>query len=98
MTNQETVWIFKGTRPYPGFPSAVFSKLDLAERWIEKYVLTGALTEYPVDIGAYDWALENNLLDLDDEDPNTSRSDIVGNFSTSHQRHYHYEQGLRVSE
>lgn len=97
MTNQGTVWAFKGTRRYPGFPSGVFSKLDLAERWIEKYVLTGVLTEYPVDIGAYDWALENNLLDLDDEDPNASLSSIVGNFSTAYQRHYHYSDGVRVS-
>ena len=35
----------------------VFARRDLAEFWITKNRLTGTLTLYPVDIGAYEWAI-----------------------------------------
>lgn len=51
MTDQLTVWVFNGPRRYPGFPSAVFSDLESAEKWIQDNKATGTLTEYPVNIG-----------------------------------------------
>lgn len=88
------VWVFKGTRKYPGFPSAVFSTLDLAEDWIRKNKLEGVLTQYPVDVSVYDWAREQGLFEPDDPEEAADPT-LVGNFSSGHQAHYHYEDGIR---
>ena len=44
------------------FPGGVFTRRDLAEAWIDKNRLTGALTLYPVDTGAYEWAIQRGLF------------------------------------
>src|SRR5207249_882841 len=50
------VWIFTGVKGY--FPGGVFTERDVAESWISKNRLTGTLTLYPVNVGAYEWAIE----------------------------------------
>ena len=82
------IWIFTGGGL---FPSGVFSSRDLAEAWIGKHRLTGVLTKYPVDIGAYDWAIESGFFTPDR--PDQSQSKFIGRFSSASQEHYHYEEG-----
>lgn len=87
-----SVWVFKGTRTYPGFPSAVFSKLELAVAWIRQNHLTGTLTQYPVDISVYDWVVQSGKLEAD-LDPAPRSPNAIANFSSAYQEHYHYEDG-----
>jgi len=91
MIQSTTVWVFKGPKPIPGFPSAVFSSLNIAESWIRENRVTGTLTEYPLDKGAYDWAIENKYLEPE-EGKHTNIS-FIENFSSASQNHYHYENG-----
>jgi hypothetical protein len=51
------VWVFTGERSDPGsnatFPGGAFSNLQLAEVWVARYGLSGVLTMYRLDVGAY---------------------------------------------
>jgi hypothetical protein len=61
MDNQiNSVWIFHGAQGR--FAGAVFTSVEKAEQWIKKHNLAGVLTEYPLDEGVYDWAIENELF------------------------------------
>jgi hypothetical protein len=84
----ERVWVFKAERAT--FPCGVFSSVHAADAWITKYGLTGVLTEYPLDHGVYDWAVENSLFGR--TKPPTA--EFVGSFTSQHQKHYHYEHGI----
>ena len=61
------VWVFTGERSKPStnatFPGGVFSDLHLAEEWIAKHALSGVLTMYRLDVGAYDWALASGAFE-----------------------------------
>ena len=46
------VWVFHGEKA--SFASGVFRSVERAETWISKYGLSGVLTAYPVDEGAFD--------------------------------------------
>jgi hypothetical protein len=39
-----------------------FTVKELAERWIGDHGLTGMLTEYPLDMGVYDWAVAKGFF------------------------------------
>ncbi len=89
-----SVWIFSGANAR--FPAGVFSALDPAEEWIAANGLTGTLTEYPLDEGAFDWALRTGRV--------TGRArerggepEFVGGFSSATQAHHHYELGVRTA-
>lgn len=58
----DSVWIFNGVGGR--FPSAVFADKASATRWISENRLTGTLTEYPVGISVFDWAVSKgkNLI------------------------------------
>ena len=88
MTN---AWVFNGA-PYKRFPGGVFTNKALAEQWIKRHRLTGVLTLYPVDVGAYDWALESGLFSP--RKPHESEPEFIGGFSGG-MEHYHYEDGDR---
>lgn len=75
------------------FCGAVFSEIAIAEKWILKHKLTGLLTEYPVDNGVYDWAIEKHLLTVKKD--KESSPEFIGGFSTASQQHFHYEDGIR---
>ncbi len=79
----KNVFVFNGNKS--GFPSAVFSSKIKAEEWIEKYNLSGVLTEYPVDISVYDWRKQQGYASKPDQD--------IANFSSAHMAHWHYEMG-----
>lgn len=89
MNNEGFAWVFNGETA--NFPSAVFSERKLAEDWIRRHKLTGTLTAYPVDIGAYQWCLEKDYFTPKKESHSTA--EFIANFSSASQEHYHYEEG-----
>jgi hypothetical protein len=89
MSDVKTVWVFNGARS--NFPSAIFSTREGADAWIKSLKLTGTLTRYPVDMSAYDWAIDHGLFSATKEE---HRSPLfIGKFSSGSQEHYHYEDG-----
>jgi hypothetical protein len=85
----KTVWVFVGEGR--NLPSGVFETLDLAEAWIEHHGLTGLLTEYPVNKGAYEAAIESGSLKI--RRPEQSGPDFVARISNPGLDHFHYENG-----
>ncbi len=88
----DSVWLFNGARSI--FPSAVFSTLELAEKWIRAQRLTGTLTKYQVDVSAYEWAIAKGHFKPKRSDQQTA--EFIVRFSDSSQEHYHYEDGERL--
>jgi hypothetical protein len=87
----QRMWIFMGEGAR--HPSGVFTERETAERWIGAYQLSGVLTAYPVDVGAYDWAIDAGHLRP--KEPGDARSQFVGRFSSAYLEHYHYDGGRR---
>jgi hypothetical protein len=94
------VWVFNGDGKALAFPGGVFSSREKAEAWIRANALSGVLTAYPIDQGAYDWARDRGYLEDWTDDDGNLRADIrdatpqrIGRFSTAHQPHYHFERG-----
>jgi hypothetical protein len=87
--DQEWIWVFNGV--YSNFPSGVFTTRELAEQWIAKHGLEGTLTQYPVDAGVYDWALEHGRFRP--KAPKQTTSEFISQFSSFGQEHYHYYAG-----
>lgn len=83
-----TVWVFVGERSGVG---GVFSQLDIARQWIESRTLSGILTEYPIDVGAYDWAISNSAFRP--TKPEHSLPAFIGSFVSAKMRHHHFEHG-----
>ena len=75
-------------------PGGVFSSRLLAEQWIQFNRLSGMLTECPVDIGVYDWAVSTGRVRK--LKASSCTPDTVGGFS-SHLDHWHYEDGIAVA-
>jgi hypothetical protein len=84
------IWVFNGNNS--NFPSGVFSKREVAEAWIEKYGLSGVLTNYPVDEGVYDWALAKGNFKIKREDQTQAK--FIQSFSSAYQEHYHFVDGI----
>jgi hypothetical protein len=82
------VWIFNA--PRATFPAGVFSTPQQARAWIAHHRLTGVLTAYPVDEGVYDWAVRQGLFPAD----KPAGPAFVGAFSSAHQEHYHFTDGV----
>jgi hypothetical protein len=57
---QDSVWVFHGEGAR--FASGVFTSKEKAAQWIEDRRLSGVLTAYPLDEGAYDWAIRNGFF------------------------------------
>ena len=88
---QAFVWVFNGSKA--AFPSGVFRELSPAEKWIEDNRLTGTLTRYPVDAGAYDWAVLHKLFKPTKDKQRTP--EFSGRFSLASFKHHHYTDGKR---
>lgn len=84
-----TIWIFNG--PKSQFPSGVFTERTIAEQWIKHHGLSGTLTAYPVDVGAYDWAISSGHFTPKRDDQRSA--EFIQRFSSASQEHYHYERG-----
>ena len=91
MSAIRTVWVFTGPRAL--FPAGVFSTKELAEIWIRQHALSGTLTRYPLDDGAYDWATKGGFFTP--SKPEHHSAAFIERFSAASQEHYHYESGLR---
>ena len=84
-----TVWIFNGAEGR--FPSAVFSAYADAENWIKAHSLSGVLTQYPVGISVYEWAIENGHFHVTREKEKSPA--FIQKFSSAAQAHFHFERG-----
>jgi hypothetical protein len=92
------VWVFTAARSSPSdttptFPGGVFSSLDTAEEWIKRHALSGTVTLYRVDVGAYDWAVANGHFKP--SKPHHETSEFIGRFSGG-DVHHHYEDGAKT--
>ncbi len=92
MTGNEhrTVWLFNGSKAQ--FASGVFVSRASADAWVLLHRLTGVLTEYPVDIGVYEWAVQNEFFTPKRPDQQSSR--FIGSFTSASMRHVHFEDGV----
>ena len=87
--NYVFVWVFKGGQT--GYTSGVFSTKEKAEEWITAHQLSGTLAAYPLDVGVYDWAVQNGYFKPKDEFHRTAQ--WIGGFTTASQQVYIYENG-----
>lgn len=92
--DEQTVWVFTGSQESHKsvFPSGVFSTQAAAEDWIATHELSGTLTMYRLDIGAYDWAIEHGYFRP--TKPDHSTPDFIAQFGGG-DVHFHYESGKR---
>jgi hypothetical protein len=81
------VWVFNGEGT---FPSGVFSSRDNAEAWIKNHQLSGTLTKYPLDVGAYQWGTIEGHFKPKRDDQKTP--EFIARFAEGHE-HYHYKNG-----
>jgi hypothetical protein len=86
VTRDGSVWVFNGESNR--FPSSVFTNRDDAESWIRENNLSGTLTEYPLNIGVYDWAVRQGFVK-----GATADAHKIANFSSAHQQHSHFVDG-----
>jgi hypothetical protein len=86
--DQQVIRVFNGNASR--FPSGVFTSVERAAEWIAKHGLTGVLTGYPVDEGAYDWAVRTGLFKVKHEYQRTAA--FIGKFASGHY-HHHFENG-----
>jgi hypothetical protein len=89
MSTRQFIWVFNGARA--AFPSGVFTSQAHAEAWIQQHGLSGILTKYPLNIGVYDFAIEQEWFLA--KTPEQQSSDFIARFSSAHQEHIHYEAG-----
>jgi hypothetical protein len=90
MADLTSVWIFHGLNSQ--FASGVFTSKQIAETWIIDNKLAGILTEYPLDIGVYQWAVERGSF-KPTKDHHVTPAFIQG-FSSASQQHHHYEKDV----
>lgn len=95
MTNHGTVWVFHGDGGR--FAGGVFATEAVAIEWIGSNRLSGVLTEYPLDVGVFEWALSEGLVNLRADKLALKRDDprFIGCFTSASQRHIHFESGER---
>jgi hypothetical protein len=83
------IWIFMGKGSWS--PTAVFNTFDEADAWISGLKLTGYLSEYPIGISVYNWALAMGLHKPKFESQKSAAH--IEKFGSSFLTHYHYENG-----
>lgn len=91
MMTLSNVWVFHGAGGR--FASAVFGSVEAAEAWVVQHGLTGILTEYFLDVAPYEWALAKCYFEPKDDSQKTP--DFIQKFTSAHQRHVHFEDGVR---
>lgn len=85
-----SVWAFHGQGGR--FSSGIFMDKREAIAWIAQHKLTGVLTQYPLNQGVYDWAIENTLFEV--TKAHESRAEFIQQFTCAGQQHYHFEHGV----
>jgi hypothetical protein len=86
---EKHIYVFTGEGG--SFPGGVFSERQIAVDWIKKYSLSGVLSNYPIDIGLYDWAIENKYFEVKKE--NQKEAKFIGKFTCASVEHLHFENG-----
>lgn len=89
----DSVWVFNGENAR--FPSGVFVSRALAEAWVSLHHLTGMLTRYPLNVGVYDWAVQNAFFTP--KRPEQASPAFIGGFSSASLEHVHFEDGVVVA-
>ncbi|MGC4054313.1 MAG: hypothetical protein QM757_34965 [Paludibaculum sp.] len=89
----ERVWVFNGAQSR--FPSGAFASREAAESWIRGHSLTGVLTEYPLNVGMYEYAIEHGTFTPKKEAHTTPL--FIGRFSGGGIDHFHFEDGVACS-
>jgi hypothetical protein len=87
----KSIWVFNGDKSR--FSSGVFSSQEKAEESIAKHKLSGILTEYPIDILVYEWAIINEYFKPKHDYHTTPK--YKQSFTSLRQEHFHYEDGER---
>ncbi len=85
------IWLFH-TPNNSKFCGGVFTLFSNAKIWIEKHKLTGVLTKYPIDVGVYDWAINEKVFSVKKD--KHSSPEFIGGFTTASQEHFHFEDGF----
>jgi hypothetical protein len=83
------VWVFNGDGGR--FASGVFSSQAKAEAFISEHKLSGILTEYPMDMLVYEWAISNEFFKPKRDDQRTAK--FMQTVTSASQEHFHYENG-----
>ncbi len=92
MSDVESIWVFLGESKGVG---GVFTTVEKASEWIAHHALSGLLTEYPVNSGAYDWAVARGMFRPTRDDHRSSQ--FIGSFVSAKMRHHHFEHGLLLA-
>ncbi len=96
LNESNAIWLFVGTnedkliRKRFLFPSAAFRRLEDAERLIRRYRCAGIITQYPLDEGAYDWAVRNGVFKP--KQPKHYETPFIETFTDASQPHEHYNR------
>lgn len=83
------IYVFIGAGS--NFPAGVFTTLENAKEWIEKYSLSGILNKYPTDIGIYDWAIKEDFFTIKND--YQKESEFIQRFTCASIEHFHFEDG-----
>ena len=73
----KTVWVFNGERSRR--PAGIFTTREAAESWIRERGLSGTLSEFPLDVGAYDHAVGEGLFTP--KKPHEFSAEFIADFS-----------------
>ena len=87
--DNEFVWVFNGEGTQ--FPSGVFRTREKACVWIATNAVSGVLTAYPIDEGAYDWAVRNGTFVV--KSAKHRSPEFIQKFAGGAQPHAHFEHG-----
>lgn len=91
MKSFNCVWVFQGDNA--NFPSATFSTKEKAMNWIDINKVSGILTEYPLDISVYDWAISKEYFHPKTDKKKTP--DFISKFSSAYLNHHHFKHGIK---
>jgi len=88
------IWIFSGQGSWS--PTAVFETYEEADRWIRENKLIGYLSEYPIGISVYDWAIELGFHKP--KYANQMSAEHIQTFGSAFLRHHHYVESIYDDE
>ncbi|HDS1836367.1 MULTISPECIES: hypothetical protein [Stenotrophomonas] len=84
------IWVFHGAGAR--FAGGVFVSRESGLTWAAKHSLTGVLTRYPLNEGAYDQALR--LGTFTPKRPEQREALFIGGFTCASMEHVHVEDGI----
>ncbi|MDB5046780.1 MAG: hypothetical protein JWQ08_2830, partial [Deinococcus sp.] len=79
------VWVFLGDRARQS--AAVFSTFELGEAWVKEQGFEAMLTWYPLDMSAYDWAVQTGRFK---PKPEPLPKGVLAGFTSAAQPHEHF--------